>query len=657
MKKVIATLVLIILIATSASSQEHHAWEAKRKAEMLSRIRYYESLKTANQGMFDVKYYGLDLNINPTTQTISGIVTVTAKVVGSSISQIELNLLQNMTVQGITMLGGPVTFTHQNDIVTINLNRTYNTGELVTAAITYSGTPARSGFGSFGFDSHNGQPMIWSLSEPYGAKNWWPCKDFPSDKADSVDIKITVPRNLIVASNGTLRAVVDGGVTKTYRWHEGYPIATYLVFVAIHPYRTFSHYYKYSPTDSMEVKYFVYPDHYDAVQPTYAKTVSMIRIFSELFGQYPFIKEKYGHAEFVWGGGMEHQTCTSLGGWGEYLIVHELAHQWWGDMVTCRDFHHIWLNEGFATYSEALYAEQIKGIQSYHQNINANKYYGPGTIYVYDTTDVGNIFHGGRSYDKASWVLHMLRHVVGDSTFFKILKTYYADSRFQYGTATTEDFRDICEQVSGMNLHPFFHQWIYEEYFPTYSYQWNWVKSGSQYIINLKIEQKQTNTVFQMPIDITITTANGDTTIVVYDSLWTQNFQLIVNAQPSSLSLDKDDWILKKVQNPTAVSDVSSTPGTYNLSQNYPNPFNPRTVIKYQIPDDGIQHGKHVQLKVADVLGCDVATLVDGVQPAGSYSVEFDGGKLASGVYFYTLRVMQDKSPVFVETKRMVLMR
>ncbi len=654
MKKSTAILLLTLIFAVPVSSQEHHALEAKRKAEVLSKMRYYESLMTANQEMFDVKYYGLDLSIDPTTQTVSGTLTVTARVVGASISQMELNFLQNMTVQRVTMSGTPSTFTHQNDIVRINLNKTYNTGELVTAAVSYSAIPSQSGYGAFGFSSHSGQPMIWSLSEPYGAKNWWPCKDFPSDKADSVDIRVTVPSNLVVASNGALRAVVDGGETKTYWWHEGYPIATYLVSVAIHPYRTFSHYYKYSLTDSMEVKYFVYPDHYEQVQPTYAKTVNMIKIFSELFGQYPFIKEKYGHAEFVWGGGMEHQTCTSLGGYSESLIVHELSHQWWGDMVTCRDFHHIWLNEGFATYSEALYFERLYGTQYYHQYIGYNEYYGSGTIYVYDTTNVNTIFNSALSYDKASWVLHMLRHVVGDSTFFKILKTYYANTRFQYATATTEDFRDVCEQVSGVNLHPFFHQWIYEEYFPTYSYRWGWVKSGSQYVISLKIDQQQTNTVFGMPIDITIATAGGDTTLVVYDTLRTQNFQLTINAQPSNLTLDKDDWILKKVTS-SGVYDVSSTPATYSLSQNYPNPFNPRTVVKYQIPDADAKHAMHVQLKVVDVLGRSVETLVNAVQPPGYYSVEFDGSGLASGVYFYTLSVTQDGSQVFVETRRMVL--
>jgi hypothetical protein len=363
-----------------------------------------------------------------------------------------------------------------------------------------------------------------------------------------VDVRVTVPSNLIVASNGTLRSLTNNGATDTYYWHEGYPISTYLVSVAIHPYTTFSHWYKYSPADSMEVQYYVFPSHYGSVQATYALTVPMIELFASLFGEYPFLDEKYGHAEFTWGGGMEHQTITSLGGWSEYLIAHELAHQWWGDMVTCDDFHHIWMNEGFATYSEALWSEFTYGMATYHQDMTAAKYFGAGTIYVPDTSNWGRIFHSGLSYNKGSWVLHMLRHVVGDTAFFDILQTYYADSRYQYGTVTTEQFRDLCEDVSGMELDFFFHQWIYEEYYPTYSYSWNAAPNGGFFDIDLTISQLQTNHIFTMPIDVKIQTVFGDTTLVVWDSLATQQFVLTVADEPTGLELDPDEWILRSIQ-------------------------------------------------------------------------------------------------------------
>jgi aminopeptidase N len=519
---------------------------AEAKARFYARIPVLESTPTTNQSYYDAVYYRLDLNIDSGSQTVSGTVRMVAEVVTGPLASADIDLYDNMTVSAVTCGGSVVTYTHSGDILSVDLDRSYAVGETFTLDITYSGTPDASA-GAFDFDSHGGNPMIWSLSEPFGARTWWPCKDYSDDKADSVDIWVTVRDDLIVASNGTLRDTVTGGGNVTYKWHEQYPIATYLVSVAIHPYTVFSNYYRYSPTDSMECRYFVFPDHYDAVQATYAMVPDMITTYASLFGEYPFLEEKYGHAEFTWGGGMEHQTITSLGGWSEYLIVHELAHMWWGDMITCNDFHHIWLNEGFATYSEALWAEQTYGEAEYKNQMDYAKYFGAGTVYVPDLSDWNRIFDAGLSYDKASWILHMLRGVVGDSTFFDILRTYYA-SEYQYSSCTTEQFRDLCESVSGRDLDAFFHQWVYEEGFPFYYVSWSYTPGMlSGYEISLDIEQLQTNWVFTMPIQITVTTPAGDTTLVVEDSLAVQNFTLVVNDEPLALEIDKDEWILRMI--------------------------------------------------------------------------------------------------------------
>jgi aminopeptidase N len=548
------TLCFAILLPLSSYAQEPKSKDFRRemaaaKADRFARMHIANISQTENQSYYDVIYYDIDVDMDPSTQIVSGTVTMTAEVVAASLDEVDLDLLSNMTVTGARDTSGAIAYTHASDIVTLTLSHTYYIGETFTIEIDYTGTPNES-YGSFGFDSRLGDPMIWSLSEPYGARSWWPCKDIPADKADSVDIRITVPDTLIVASNGTLRSETDNGSTKTYHWHEEYPITTYLVSVAIHPYTVFSHWYHYSPTDSMEVRYYVFPDHYDAVQTNYGKTVNMIEIYADLFGEYPFINEKYGHAEFMWGGGMEHQTITSLGAYSEYLIVHELAHQWWGDMVTCNSFHHIWLNEGFATYSEALYSEVEYGTAQYHQDMSNEKYLGGGTIYVPDPNDFSRIFHYGLSYQKASWVVHMLRHVIGDSAFFDLLQTYYVDTRYQYGTITTEEFRDLCEDETGMDLDFFFHQWIYEEYYPMYAYTWSSQENGGLYDIDLTIDQMQSNYVFTMPIDITVETSAGDTTLVVWDSLATQSFELTVAGEPTAVLLDKDEWILRTVEEP-----------------------------------------------------------------------------------------------------------
>jgi len=548
MRQLLGILALLILAATCGLTQQRNA-EARGKAEMLKSARLSESLTTSNQEMFDAKYYGLDLRIDVNAKRIVGTVKVVAQVVGGAISQMDLNLIQNMVVENATVFGNSVGFSHSSDILSIVLDRAYSTGELITASITYAGTPSNG----FQFDTYGGQPLIWSLSEPYSARNWWPCKDLPSDKADSADITVTVPSNLIVASNGSLLVVLDSGATKTYWWHEEYPIATYLISVAMHPYKTFSDYYKYSLTDSLEVRSYVVQGHEALAQSVNALTVNAMRIFSELFGPYPFIKEKYGHAEVTtWYGAMEHQTCSTMGRWDTITVVHELAHQWWGNMVTCRDFHNVWLNEGFASYCEALYIEHMQGKQAYRDYNLKWAYYGGGTIFVDDTTNVGRIFNGDLSYSKAQWVLHMLRHVVGDSTFFRILRTYYADARYQYGTVTTEDFRDLCERVSGKDLHQFFQQWIYGEKCPQYYYMWKAQPGSFGYDVTLRVLQTSGTSnppCFTMPIDIRLSASGWDTSVTILNSSNDQWFNIHTSHKPDTVQLDPEYWILRKAAN------------------------------------------------------------------------------------------------------------
>ncbi len=556
MKKMVLLVTIGLLVFGVAAAQDNvdRHWEtrleAQAKAAQLARSVDLANDLTDNQNCYDVKHYDLNLTIDVTGKQIFGSVTILAGVVLQPIDQMDVNLLSSMVVDAVTMNNTAVPFQRPADLIRIVLDQTYHPGEFFRVTIDYHGRPQQSGFGAFGFDTYNNQPMIWTLSEPFGARNWWPCKDFPVDKADSVDIKVTVPENLIVASNGSLRSVIPQANKKTYWWHESYPITTYLVSLAIHPYQVYSDYYRYAATDSMEVQFFVFLDQGSTIRSAYAKTVRMIEIFARIFGEYPFIREKYGHAQFLGGANMEHQTITSLVSRSEGTIVHELAHQWWGDYITCQDFHHIWLNEGFATYSEALYYEREYGPEEFWREVMSNQYFGGGTIYVQDLSSVNTIFHYGRSYQKASWVLHMLRHVVGDETFFQILRAFYQDRRFRFGTATTEDFQAVCEAVSGRTLQRFFRQWIYEEYYPTYAYSWRATPSGASYDLQLDLQQVQTSPIFWMPIDVTITTAAGETTIVAWDSLPSQTFHFIVDAAPLTVELDKNNWILKQVQEP-----------------------------------------------------------------------------------------------------------
>jgi hypothetical protein len=534
--------------ARRAEVLRHREEEARTKATRMLAWQQLDRAVTPNQNEYDFRHYDLDLDLDPASHILSGTVITTADVTGGPVSTLDLNLTGDMTVSAATVNGAPATFSHPANVLTVDLDRSYSAGETVVVGVTYSGNPAGS---SFGWDSVGGQDMIWTLSEPYGAREWWPCSDHTWDKPDSVDITVTVPDNLIVASNGILVSDVDNGATRTFHWDCDYPIATYLVSLAVHPYDVHSDWYTpQGGGDPMEVQFFVYQGHWPTVQTNYLKTVPMIDAFAQAFGEYPFVDEKYGHAEFTWGGGMEHQTCTSLGGSGEDLISHELAHQWFGDNVTCDTFHHIWLNEGFATWCEAYWREATEGFDRYREYMDFAAYYGPGTIYVENPNDFNEIFDSNLSYNKGSWIVHMLRGVVGDAAFFPGLLQYRA--QYGGGTATTEQLRDVMEAVSGRDLDTFFQQWIYGEYFPVYRYSWSPAPGG----IDLTIEQIQTNTgLFEMPIPIRVQTDGGDVDLVVENALATENYFLAVAGEVQDVLLDPDRWILRQVEstvtNPT----------------------------------------------------------------------------------------------------------
>ncbi|MBN1543630.1 M1 family metallopeptidase, partial [candidate division KSB1 bacterium] len=567
MKTILSIVAMILtsntLLAQQIETLQWRQQEALRKERHSKEWIASAQALTPNQQAYDVLYYDLQLKLDPQQKTIDGRVGIRALVLENGLDRVELDLHQQLSVLQVidNRTGSDLVFERRGDLLIVHLAAACAQGTEVDLTVCYGGNPPFGGtFGSFAFDKCNGRDMIWSLSEPYGARFWWPCKDYPSDKADSVDIRITVPDHLIVASNGTLREVVETDGWLTYWWHEQYPITTYLVSVAIHPYTVYSDWFHYGESDSMQVQFYVFPENFQVVQTNYAKTVPMIEVLSDLYGLYPFIEEKYGHAEFVWGGGMEHQTITSLGGWSEDLIVHELAHMWWGDMITCHSFHHIWLNEGFAVYSEALWHENQYGKQALHNKMARERFFGPGTIFV-ENPETEVIFDGNLSYAKASWVLHMLRHWVGDSVFFDILHTYR--ERYEFQTATTEQFREVCEDVSGLDLEAYFQQWIYDEGFPVYEFLWESSPDGNGgSIVSGVIKQIQSlGPIFNMPIDVTVKMAGGDTTIVLYNDRAVQTFEFTIPQTPEKVLLDPEEWILRRVRaiDAARIAKVAST--------------------------------------------------------------------------------------------------
>jgi aminopeptidase N len=399
------------------------------------------------------------------------------------------------------------------------------------------------------FDLHSGQPD-WTLSEPW-------CETgghVVSDKADSSDVWITCSSNLTGVSNGVLtETLINGDGTKTYKWKNRYPIANYLISIAVSNYAEYKNYFKYTSDgiqDSMLVIHYIYPENLEQFKPQLDKTMQMLEIFSDLFGLYPFIKEKYGHAEFG-RGGMEHQTITSLGFFTDAVIAHELAHQWFGDKITCRNWENIWLNEGFATFCEALYLETASGKDAYNADISSimdRAKTAKGTIYVQDINTISEIFSGSRSYAKGGVVLHMLRGVLGDSLFFKTLRTYINDPSLAYSTAVTEDFQRAAETVSDSSLEYFFEEWIYGEFYPKYFVDWNYTnEAGNIYRIDVRIEQDENSNpkYFTMPVQLKISTDVKDTIFHILNNKQIQSFSFLVEGKPINFFFDPDNLILR----------------------------------------------------------------------------------------------------------------
>jgi hypothetical protein len=553
------TICIVALSIFISSAQPPKIDPELQKEFLLQKSKHYQQLytidqqKTENQEDYDVTYYSLDLTPDPQTSILTGQVEVVATVLAQSLNQIDLNFWDGMTISDIHRKDSPdqqLSYTRINDILTIDLDSTHAQGEEFRVVIAYNGEPQNSIYNSFRFDSYDGEHLMWSFSEPYGARAWWPCKDVPSDKADSVDIRVTVPNKFVVASNGTLREKTTEGNLTTHWWHEQYPITTYLVSVAIYPYTVYYDDYLYNDeADTMKIHFYVFPDNYDLYFELNERVNDMIWVFSQIFGEYPFIEEKYGHADCLLGGAMEHQTCTSFGFWTEWLYAHELAHQWWGDLITCDSWHHIWLNEGLASYSEAIWFEVLYPEYPANQYLMDNRHYlGGGTVYVEDPL-TEPIFDGNLSYNKGAWVIHMLRYVMGDSITGDVLRAYAAAPEHRYGTATTEEFQAICEQISGMNLDKFFHQWIYEEFYPHYAYGWKLKQDDGGYRIKLGIDQIQENTVlYWMPVDVRIATASFDTTFVIWDSVQSLTVEYFLEEKPLNVEIDPDNWILKETE-------------------------------------------------------------------------------------------------------------
>lgn len=606
----------------------------------------------------DVTYYGLDLRLTTTPATLIGATTITLKSTVGGLTSFFLDLNSTTTTTGLGLrvdsvkAGNQVlAFQHTQNKLTITPPQPLTNGQALTLTVFYRGVPNGTANGSFVFDKHETttDPVIWSLSEPYGASDWFPCRDTPADKADSSSVRITAPAQLVSVSNGKLISTTtntDG--TRTYLWRNSYPIAQYLISIAVSNYSQYDTPYT-SGNQTMPVTHYIYPENLAQVKSSLDLTPGMIQLFTDRFGPYPFLREKYGHAQFARNnGGMEHQTISSMGisSLTPSVIAHELAHQWFGDKITCRDWQNIWLNEGFASYGEAVYAESVSGQTGYLSTMNnfmAGARTARGSLYVQDISSVNNIFSSARTYAKGAAVLHMLRGIVGDDLFFQTLRTYTATPTLAYSTAVTEDFQAVAQQVSNRSLDYFFNEWIYGEGYPTYRAT---VTAGSTAnTVTVRLEQRNTTasnpTSFTMPVQMKVQSAAGDTTVTILNDRADQTFTLPVKGTISGLIVDPNNWILKTVESVTLPTSVTTTSPAIitavddpalDIFRIYPNPTTESVLVDFTLSTAGVAN-----ISLVNSLGQRIQTLPEPALRPGQYTRTMSLRGLSAGRYTITV--------------------
>ena len=598
----------------------------------------------------DIDRYTIDLEVIPSQQKVDGSVRIQGRSLVAGLMQVDVNLRDEMNLTQVLLGPGPTGFTRGGHLLHVMLGRPYDVQEPFDITIDYDGTPPVTGFGSFLFATHLSQPIISSLSEPNGAPTWWPCVDRPDDKA-IVDMNLTVPSALKGVSNGLLVATIDNGNgTKTWRWRSSYPISTYLVSVAISNYVTWTDFYvPVTGGPAMPVQHWVYPEHEFAARQDFSRTVPMLEFLSNLLGEYPFVAEKYGHAIFSNSGGMEHQTVTSYGAGlirgdnrFDWIVVHEMGHQWFGDSVGPATWNDIWLNEGFASYVEALWWEHINGpagYRSYMSELDSRPFCG--TLYA-PPSSCG--LFGHTVYNKGAWVLHMLRGVMGDTDFFDGLRDYVV--AFQEGNASTDGFRGIMETASGPSLASFFDRWVLQTGEPAYQWGWSAAQTPAGWVTYVRVGQTQAGAIFEMPIRVRVTTGSGSSDIVLQNTGRDQMFVLDpMPSQPTALALDPDAWILKTATM-VAIADGDGD-GVPDTVDNCPGVSNPaQSNIDGDTPGDACDPDKDGDglFNIADCAPLDPLnqppqTEVGGLQVLGGETAQLQWAPLAltEGVFYDVL--------------------
>ena len=507
---------------------------------------------------YDLVYQRLRFEINPQVQYIKGSVTSRFTRLENFKSPITFDMHDSLNVDSVIYHGQRHDFTHKNNTLTIPISENFVPYKTDSLTIYYQGKPVSKNFGSFMQGTHDGIPIIWTLSEPYGAKDWFPCKQALIDKIDSVDIYITHPAEYEAASNGVRVSRKKHDSLATTHWRHRHPIATYLIAITVTNYKIYSHSLAMDSGDSLEIVNYVYPENYNQVKEQTRKIIPVIQLFNELFIPYPFKNEKYGHAQFGWGGGMEHQTMSFMGNFTHELMAHELAHQWFGNYITCGSWKDIWLNEGFAVYLTGLTYKRMFSKERWHhwlEELSKHIRSKPGgSVIVDDTTSVMRIFNGRLTYNKSGYILHMIRGEIGDENFFQALQNYLTDSSLINNFARTKDLRKHFEATSDRDLKEFFDDWVYGEGYPVYDIKWSQSENNILHIEVAQDQSHESSDFFEMHLQFHAKGKDRDTLISVHNTENDQHFYRELDFKVDTLIFNPDLHVLTEPMQPASVN-------------------------------------------------------------------------------------------------------
>lgn len=588
-----------------------------------------------DQAAFDVLFYDLNLKIDPNTESISGYTIVEAKII-NNISQFILHLHDFYTISEVFLITNEgkfaKTFSHDSGLLKIPHNAV--TEDIVKFEIHYSGKPSIWCF------QWNGEYNISELTcEMEGADVWIPCKDHPSDEPDSVSINITIPSNLVCISNGIDRGKteVDNDWT-TYHWFVSNPINNYNITYYIANYEKLVFDYTSVSGESIPIQFYITPDKKEEAQNFRSHLINYVKIIEDICGPFPFRSDKIAFVQCNWG--MEHQSAIACGSNFEpskadfgihFFAVHEFSHEWWGNLVTAKNWRDCWIHEGFATYMEALVVERLNNIDFYHMYSEKFSQDSDEPLVPNEDVTVNNIFNGDHSvYLKGAAVLHNLRYFLGDELFFTFIRRCaYPDPELEKVTdgsqcrlTTTDEIIEIANKVAGKDISWYFNTILKYAEVPVLEKK----KIGKQLLLEWKAPN---NLPYNMPIDIQV---NGVTTKVEFTN---NKATLNLSNENDYITFDPLNWVMKKIEDVVGINEnLNAVPEVFTIAA-YPNPFNPETTIEYNIPESG-----DVKVEIYNLLGQKLTTLEDTEKEAGTYKIIFSAESLSSGIYICKITSM-----------------